>query len=247
MLTTTARSSPPAIHGSRNTTDSSRTDLSSQLTAPHSARPINHKTNSTLQPRDLLAVPVVRCPLTHEFDSSFCTALTERSYIVLCKFNEDIITIHEECDADQFCVDGGYFAVNRPSATTPRTQLAFCCNKVEFDELQLSTQRFQSWTSDTSGTTLSDEERALAAVIIGNEPTSRVLAKSLQVEAQTSKEIFDAVSWTTLEGGLSGCTECMRAGIRPLPKGTERIKLNVELEPEFAGGKLYLGLLSLGL
>ena len=76
----------------------------------------------------------------------------------------------------------------------------------------------------------SDPNVAVNALLTApDDPTSYVNASRFQIAAQSRKELFGAVSYTTLEGGLVGCSDCARLSFQPVPKGTEAFLVVVEM------------------
>ena len=67
------------------------------------------------------------------------------------------------------------------------------------------------------------------AILTDPESTMSVNASTLQIAAQSSREIFGAESWSTLSAGLAACSNCERLTLQPIPAGTQRIEVSVIL------------------
>ena len=82
-----------------------------------------------------------------------------------------------------------------------------------------------------------------AGAFLGNiDGSGPISASSLQIAARSEKELFGAVSYTTLIGGWNACLDCASVGINPVPYGTMDIAVRVSLAAVGQKAKVYLGL-----
>ena len=76
---------------------------------------------------------------------------------------------------------------------------------------------------------------AVQMVLTGENPTDMLMAESMQIQAQSVNELFGAVSYTTLDGGLNACQQCSSIGVQLVPARTEHWTLDVLLSPGTSG------------
>ncbi|MCJ1376068.1 hypothetical protein MMC20_007306 [Loxospora ochrophaea] len=81
---------------------------------------------------------------------------------------------------------------------------------------------------------------AVVAAISGDDPTVNLNAK-MTISAQKTLSLFDAKSYTTLDGGLSSCSNCEIIELPSLPKGTDSIYITGVFDVD-TPWSLYFGL-----
>ncbi|MCJ1370602.1 hypothetical protein MMC20_001815 [Loxospora ochrophaea] len=81
-------------------------------------------------------------------------------------------------------------------------------------------------------------DQAFVVRFMGVDETMVLNATQLNLQAQSVHEIFGAMSYTTLEGGVSTCSNCSQASLYPVPAGAQAISASLVL-PAGVTGKLF--------
>ncbi|MCJ1373884.1 hypothetical protein MMC20_005114 [Loxospora ochrophaea] len=86
-------------------------------------------------------------------------------------------------------------------------------------------------TTTTSSSSQRNTFLGLQATLMTlNYSSDVVKAESIQIAAESAHELFGAESFTTLDGGLSGCFHCSDLELRPVPVGAEFLDFRIDLE-----------------
>lgn len=81
---------------------------------------------------------------------------------------------------------------------------------------------------------------AFEAVLTGQNMNESIFAESLRMSAQTLDMSNNVHHWRSQVGGTTGCRDCARILIAPVPERTQRIVMNIVLKAGAAGGLLFL-------
>ena len=64
---------------------------------------------------------------------------------------------------------------------------------------------------------------AVGVLLTTDDGNSVVNANFLQIQAETTKELFGAVSNTVMPGGIASCQDCSSVVLQPIPKGVQNL------------------------
>lgn len=90
-------------------------------------------------------------------------------------------------------------------------------------------------------TGVGSSQYALGAILTARDIHTSLNASSFRMQAKRSRNIHGHVSWYTLPGGSSQCTDCSSVSIDPVPEGTQTIALDIGMKVGAAVGTLMLG------
>ena len=198
--------------------------------------------------RDVVARPLNECPSFGFFDYTFveskCGPDTDlRNYILRCRLSDSIThNLRDQCAPDELCVEG--FS-SHPNAVGGSNEMAYCVSRSAFTPLgQNGHVEEQGAIGTSSGGSIGQASSALELVLTNTASTSPLRASQLQIAAQSVKQIFNAKSYSTLDGGFSSCENCATLRLQPVPSRTQEFDIKIVLWPGTTGTLLF-GLLSL--
>ncbi|MCJ1371780.1 hypothetical protein MMC20_002999 [Loxospora ochrophaea] len=210
--------------------------------------------------------PIIQCNRYYpDFHDSWCEPWTgnPRAYAIRCINHiqygllESMTTINGACNSNEYCLD----VVRNPYLEDE--SIAYCVSTDKFMKTYReqgasikkrphgpgpSQQQQQPQYNEVPGKgicTIPEEEETsigpndvLAIQLAGNDPATILNANHLQLEAQSINELFNAISYTTLPGGVKACSDCSSISIQPVPAATLNIHISLIL-PVGATGTIY--------
>ena len=138
-----------------------------------------------------------------------------------------------ECGGNEICIDGVH-----PSGQEFATAYCVYTDNI-LQVLKQNVHRYSHEFTRTWNIPYGNRHLAVGAVLTGVDSKTPLNATSISLQAQSRKEIFDAVSYTTLDGGLAACTDCQSISMQSVPAGTSAFRVSVGLE-EGVDAKLFL-------
>ena len=156
-------------------------------------------------------------------------------YIMRCRNRASgvVFQYYDVCELGYRCADADFLGTGVRVASCEKDEPSqngssgYVASQNGNDEQEVYTSSAQfAWRQER----VTGQGRGVQATLSAEQHTMEALnATMLTIAAQRQREIFGTVSSTTLDGGLNSCENCASVGLDSVPKGTDVLKVIVEM------------------
>ncbi|MCJ1371404.1 hypothetical protein MMC20_002619 [Loxospora ochrophaea] len=206
----------------------------------------DHISNETFALSKRAMYAVMSCPpsqqvAANQFIQSLCEPrVSPQALVVFCRdlLQPQTLEFGRLCTGNKICVPDEHPVWHVPIAT--------CVDPEDLDTDDLDSSDFDVPSKDSSQSTVNQPSpvrpflksfgvpgsgRGVTFLLTGPKPSTRATATNMQISAQSKRELFGAVSYTTLDDGLDACNDCATIGLHPIPAQAARIEFSILLPP----------------